>query len=182
MKRKNLEKAIIMSLLAASISVPVWAETIYGNIWGGNINQGSTDGSLTIITPIDPDDPSKTKDGIGFNGTVDIENGDLNITATSNGISSGWVKDATVNIFAGDITINSEQNGIFTTWGDGLGDLFKGYSGHVNIGSSDRRVDSLYIDAGGQGIDNKWGNVNIYGSKDSTISIKTDSTGGEMEN
>lgn len=210
MKRKNLEKAIIMGLVAASISVPVWADTIDGNIWNGNINQGSTDGSLIINTPIipedpeDPDGPKKAIDGIGFNGTVDIGTGILNVTATGNGISAGWVNNATVNIFAGDITIKSGQNGIFTTWGD---DIFggnnttkwevlsaalagkpvyvekgAGITGTVNIGTQERPVGDVTITADGQGIDNKKGTVNIYGSDNSKVYIHSTGTSGIKEN
>lgn len=174
MKRRHLEKAIILGLLAASISVPVWAkDTISGPLWA-DANKTVEEGNLIV-------DAGKTV-GIGFQGTVNVKNGNLTVNSDSNGILAGYDKDSTVNILANNITINSGENGIFTIWGDGLGDLFKGYSGHVNIGSSDRKVDSLYINAGGQGIDNKRGSVTIYGSQDSIISIKTDSTGGEMEN
>lgn len=175
MKRKNLEKAIIMGLLAASISVPVWAEdTETGALWT-DANKTVSEGNLIVN--------AGGNVGVGFQGTVNVVNGNLTVNTDSNGILAGYAKDATVNILANNITINSGENGIFTTWGDNFLDaIFNGYRGNVNIGSSDRKVESLYINAGGQGIDNKLGNVNIYGSKDSIISIKTDSTGGEMEN
>lgn len=41
MKRKNLEKAIIMGMMAASISVPVWAEDV--------IVEGKQDSGIKII-------------------------------------------------------------------------------------------------------------------------------------
>ena len=175
MKRKNLEKAIILGLMAAGISVPAWADnTISGPLWT-DANKTVEEGNLIV-------DAGKTV-GIGFQGTVNVKNGNLTVNSDSNGILAGYAKDATVNILANNITINSGENGIFTTWGDSILDILKGYSGNVNIGSSDgKKVDSLYINASGQGIDNKLGNVNIYGSKDSIISIKTDSTGGKMEN
>ena len=175
MKKKNLEKAIILGLMAASISVPVWAEdTETGALWA-DANKTVSEGNLIVN--------AGGNVGVGFQGTVNVVNGNLTVNTDSNGILAGYAKDATVNILANNITINSGENGIFTTWGDNFLDaILNGYRGNVNIGSSDRKVESLYINAGGQGIDNKLGNVNIYGSKDSIISIKTDSTGGEMEN
>ena len=177
MKRKNLEKAIILGLMAASISVPVWAaDQTSGPLWGEGWNgEKIVDNGDNLIV-------NAGSVGIGPQGTVNVINGDLTVNSGSNGIYAGDAKDATVNILANNVTINSTQNGIFTTWGDNFFNILKGYCGNVNIGSSDRKVESLYINAGGQGIDNKLGNVNIYGSKDSIISIKTDSTGGEMEN
>lgn len=178
MKRKNLEKAIILGLMAASVSVPVWAaDQTSGPLWGEGWNgEKIVDNGDNLIVN------AGSSVGIGPQGTVNVINGDLTVNSGSNGIYAGDAKDATVNILANNVTINSTQNGIFTTWGDNVFNILKGYCGNVNIGSSDRKVESLYINAGGQGIDNKLGNVNIYGSKDSIISIKTDSTGGEMEN
>lgn len=175
MKKKNLEKAIILGLMAASISVPVWAaDQTSGPLWGEGWNgEKIVDNGDNLIVN------AGGNVGVGFQGTVNVVNGNLTVNTDSNGILAGYAKDATVNILANNITINSGENGIFTTWGDAI---LNGYRGNVNIGSSDRKVESLYINAGGQGIDNKLGNVNIYGSKDSIISIKTDSTGGEMEN
>lgn len=178
MKKKNLEKAIILGLMAASISVPVWAaDQTSGPLWGEGWNgEKIVDNGDNLIVN------AGGNVGVGFQGTVNVVNGNLTVNTDSNGILAGYAKDATVNILANNITINSGENGIFTTWGDNPLNIFSGYCGNVNIGSSDRKVESLYINAGGQGIDNKLGNVNIYGSKDSIISIKTDSTGGEMEN
>ncbi len=178
MKKKNLEKAIILGLMAASISVPVWAaDQTSGPLWGEGWNgEKIVDNGDNLIVN------AGGNVGVGFQGTVNVVNGNLTVNTDSNGILAGYAKDATVNILANNITINSGENGIFTTWGDNPLNIFRGYCGNVNIGSSDRKVESLYINAGGQGIDNKLGNVNIYGSKDSIISIKTDSTGGEMEN
>lgn len=168
MKRhKNLERAIVLGLmLSTGIYGTAFAETMDKGLWDNNVNKVVTDGDLTI------DAGSKT--GIGFNGTVNVENGDLTITTTYNGIEAGYVKDATVNISANNVIINSGENGLFSG--------IEGYSGTINIGSIDRKVSDLHINASGQGVDNKSGHVNIYGSKDSTISIKTDSTKGIMSN
>lgn len=168
MKRhKNLERAIVLGLmLSTGIYGTAFAETMDKGLWDNNVNKVVTDGDLTI------DAGSKT--GIGFNGTVNVEDGDLTITTTYNGIEAGYVQDATVNISANNVIINSGENGLFSG--------IEGFSGTINIGSIDRKVSDLHINASGQGIDNKSGHVNIYGSKDSTISIKTDSTEGIMSN
>lgn len=176
MKRKNLEKAIIMSLLAASISVPVWAADINkeGGFYGPNVDvhEAMNTNESYII-----DATQGITTGIGFNGTFDISNGKLSITSNSNGIAAGWLpkEDAILNVFANSIIINAGDNGLFTATEDTK-------SGTINIGSIDRKVNSLDINASGQGIDNKRGSVNIYGSKDSTISIKTDSSQGIKPN
>lgn len=71
--------------------------------------------------------------------------------------------------------MNAGDNGIFTT-------TEEGYKSSVSIGSEDENITGLTITAGGQGIDNKNGNVYIYGDKNSTISISSTSESGDMEN
>lgn len=82
MKRhKNLERAIVLGLmLSTGIYGTAFAETMDKGLWDNNVNKVVTDGDLTI------DAGSKT--GIGFNGTVNVENGDLTITTTYNGIEA----------------------------------------------------------------------------------------------
>ena len=123
------------------------------------------------------------KVGIGYNGTVNVIDGNLAINAGSNGILSGYGKESQVNILANDITIDSDDNGILVTWGD-WGDLFKGHKGYVKIGEEGqdgRKITNLTIDAGGQGIDNKQGKTEIYGTDTSIISITSNGTSGVLE-
>lgn len=65
MKRKNLEKAIILGLLAASISVPVWAEdTETGALWT-DANKTVSEGNLIVN--------AGGNVGVGFQGTVNVK-------------------------------------------------------------------------------------------------------------
>lgn len=69
-----------------------------------------------------------------------------------------------LEIFANDVTIKAGSNGIVT--------LLEGSkSGAIIIGSKDRNINSLTITSGGQGIDNKAGEIRIYGSENSKIDI-----------
>ena len=160
MKRKNLEKAIILGLMAASISVPVWAAE---GLWGENLKKEVTEGNLEIT-----DDGT----GIGFDGIVDVVNGDLIINAGDNGIASGWMENATLNIYADNIDITAKSNGIFTAIEDG-------YSGTVVIGSEDRKINSLTINSDQESIDSKNGTVTIYGADDSEIYIHAKGDGSK---
>lgn len=160
MKRKNLEKAIILGLMAASISVPVWAAE---GLWGENLKKEVTEGNLEIT-----DDGT----GIGFDGIVDVVNGDLIINAGDNGIASGWMENATLNIYADNIDITAKSNGIFTAIEDG-------YSGTVVIGSEDRKINSLTINSDQESIDSKNGTVTIYGADDSKIYIHAKGDGSK---
>lgn len=47
--------------------------------------------------------------GIGFDGVVDVVNGDLIINAGDNGIASGWMENATLNIYADNIDITAKS-------------------------------------------------------------------------
>lgn len=160
MKKKNLEKAIILGLMAASISVPVWAAE---GLWDENLKKEVTEGNLEIT-----DDGT----GIGFDGVVDVVNGDLIINAGDNGIASGWMENATLNIYADNIDITAKSNGIFTAIEDG-------YSGTVVIGSEDRKINSLTINSDQESIDSKNGTVTIYGADDSEIYIHAKGDGSK---
>lgn len=165
MKRKNLEKAIIMGLLAASISVPVWAEDRY---FGGDFWTGATeinDADLNIDT---------TGNGWsaigGIPGYIKINGGDLIVKAGSNGIEfvAGSDNKGTLEVTADNIDIEAKNNGIFangTFW----------FRPTINVSSEG----NIKITADGQGIDNKRGTVNINGSDNSTISIVSKSTSGD---
>ena len=164
--KKNLERAIILGLI---LSTGVYGTALAEDgIFMDGFNKVVENGNLEINT-------ENTNIGIGFNGIVNVKNGNLIITSTSNSIQSGYVQDATVTVLANKVVINAGDNGIFTTTEDG-------YKSTVFIGNEDRNITGLTITAGGQGIDNKNGNVYIYGDKNSTISISSNSESGDMEN
>lgn len=164
--KKNLERAIILGLI---LSTGVYGTALAEDgIFMDGFNKVVENGNLEINT-------ENTNIGIGFNGIVNVKNGNLIITSTSNSIQSGYVQDATVTVLANKVVINAGDNGIFTTTEDG-------YKSTVFIGNEDRNITGLTITAGGQGIDNKNGNVYIYGDKNSTISISSTSESGDMEN
>ncbi|NJE28982.1 hypothetical protein E0L01_09380, partial [Megamonas funiformis] len=175
MKRhKNLERAIVLGLmLSTGIYGTAFAETMNSGLWTDANKEVEAGEDLTI---------NASGVGIGFDGTVNVMDGDLTVNATSNGILSGYGKDMQVQILANNVKIDADDNGIFTTWGDSILDSLKGYSGKVIIGSSDRNIDSLDITSGGQGIDNKWGKVEIYGKENSTINIHSTGTSGDDPN
>lgn len=166
MKRKNLEKAIILGLMAASISVPVWAvDQTSGPLWneGWNGEKIVDNGDNLIVN-------AGSSVGIGPQGTVNVINGDLTVNTTYNGIEAGYSEGATVDIWANNVSIDAGENGLYVG--------AEGGYGIVNIGSDKRKVDGLTIIAKGQGIDNKLGSVTIYGSENSVINISTDSSQG----
>ena len=166
MKRKNLEKAIILGLMAASVSVPVWAaDQTSGPLWGEGWNgEKIVDNGDNLIVN------AGSSVGIGPKGTVNVINGDLTVNTTYNGIEAGYSEGATVDIWANNVSIDAGENGLYVG--------AEGGYGIVNIGSDKRKVDGLTIIAKGQGIDNKLGSVTIYGSENSVINISTDSSQG----
>ena len=168
MKHRNLEKAVVLSLiLSTGVYGSAWAADIemggklWGELWNGYTEIQAGDNLVVTTDGV----------GIGYNGTVDVIDGNLTISSGGNGIESGYVENAQVNIFANNVTITSEQNGIFT-------ELKEKKESIVTIGSEDRKIESLTITAGGQGIDNKNGNVYIYGADDSVIDISTTAQSG----
>lgn len=179
MKRNHLKKAILLGLIAASIHAPVWAKTLDEGIWANPNIQETVKGDNLEIT--------SSGIGIGYNGTVTVtpdENGTggkLTVDASGNAIEAGYQNDATVSILADNVSIESDDNGILTV-------AEKDRPGvAVNIGSipteenpnaEDRPVNSLTIEAKGQGIDNKNGTVNVYGSENSSIKIHSYGTEG----
>lgn len=169
MKHRNLKKAVVLSLiLSTGVYGSAWAEDIemggelWGELWNGYTEISAGDNLLVTTGGV----------GIGYNGTVDVIDGNLTISAGGNGIESGYVENAQVNIFANNVTITSDQNGIFT-------EIKAGKKGNVTIGSEDRKIESLTITAGGQGIDNKNGNVYIYGAENSEFNIHSLNTSGD---
>ena len=171
--KRNLGKAVVLGLL---LSTGMYGAALAADeqeirderIWEPNVNVQLENKDLIIR-----DD----KTAVGFNGTIDIKNGDLIIEASgasSNGIESGYLSDkAELQIYADNIDITSGANGMYTVLGDG------GKGGNIILGSEDRKIESLTINAGGQGIDNKKGNVYIYGTDDSEFSIHSSNTSGD---
>ena len=183
MRRKNLERAIFLGLLlSTSVNGSAWAEApnveiiktdefvqseAVTNPWNGNTE--IKDGYDLVVNT------DKVGVGIGYNGIVNVVDGDLTVNSSSNSIQSGYSENAEVKILANNVTLNAGTNGIFTT-------TESGYASTVILGSEDRNITGLTINAGGQGIDNKNGNVYIYGSDNSIIYIASNKTSGEMEN
>ena len=165
-RRKNLERAIVLGLLLST--------SVYGNVWARedttpiqkpDLNEIIEEGDWKITTD---------KSALAYNGLVDIKKGDLIIIANgagSNGIEAGYTTDkmAELQIYASNVNITSGDNGMFTNYGKG---------GTIILGSEDRKIQGLTINAGGQGIDNKNGNVYVYGADDSEINIHTNGTSG----
>ena len=152
-----------------------WAETT-GSLWDGEngVNKIVKNGDLTIDASLNPGDKGELA-GAGPHGKIDVEKGDLTIDTDYNGVDVGYKKDAQMNIYAKNITITAGENGIFTAT-ENFGD------GTVTIGSENRKIDSLKITSGGQGIDNKSGNVYIYGADGSVFSIHSNTTSGDNIN
>ena len=173
--KRNLGKAVVLGLL---LSTGMYGAALAADeqeirderIWEPNVNVQLENKDLIIRAD---------KTAVGFNGTIDIKNGDLIIEASgasSNGIESGYLSDkAELQIYADNIDITSGANGMYTVLGEGKG-------GNIILGSEDRKIESLTINAGGQGIDNKRGNVYIYGTDDSQFYIHSLNTSGENSN
>ena len=133
---------------------------VNGSLWsaeGGSIKiQG--EGNVTINSIKGP--------ALGF--SADIEANELNINAMSssaNGIEAGYGKNVTLDV--SKITVNSDNNGIYAHSNEGG-------AGNVYINN----VNSLTINAKGQGIDNKAvnGKVIITGAEEGTSEVNISST------
>lgn len=169
MKRKNLEKAIIMGLLAASISVPVWAadnEEVLGSQW--QADKGLTYDCDLKIEVTDEDIAKNKKSAIGPSANIDVGDNKLTlISDTYNAVDGGYGCNITVN--AGSVDITAGENGIKTTEGYGA------------ITFSNIKT-NFKIVSGGQGIDNKTGSVSVKGLDTSIIDIRARGTAGRYEN
>lgn len=157
---------------------------VYGSAWAETERPGSLwqKGDYTTQKGNDLEITSDTV-GIGPDGTINVVDGDLTVDTSSNsaanGIQSG---DETQNknqvtILANTVTINAGANGIFTE--------LMGASSSVTMGEAGedgRKIQNLTITSGGQGIDNKNGNVYIYGAADSVIHIHSNTTSGDNYN
>lgn len=168
--KRNLGKAVVLGLLLST--------GMYGAVWAADIpSSGLWDPEKPISTEIPAGDNLLVTTGgvgIGPNGTVNVIDGDLTVESGSNSIQSGYSENATVQILANNVTLNSGDNGILTT-GTTLGSDNK-YPSTVLVGSEDNEVQSLTINADGNGIDNQAGNIYIYGSDNSEINISTNGT------
>ena len=182
MRRKNLERAVVLGLLLST--------SVYGSAWAAFWEEEENDvkinyGLGTTVEQSKVDEIVKPGQNlvietnsvpVWYQGSLTLTNGDLKIDTTSNSganaIASGWGKDHKLEIFAKDIYIDAGANGIFTTWGEP--ENLETGSGHIFIGSETKKVDNLFIRAGGQGVDNKKGSVTIYASGEIDItSMKT---------
>ena len=172
MRRKNLERAIVLGLLLST--------SVYGSVWAEDIEMETQQGTLNIDLTGDNLIISGNRTGLEFDGVVDIkkdENGNggkltINVTGGgSNGIAAYWNDNAVLTVFADEIDITSGNNGLAT---------LPENTSHASIilGSEERKIQSLIINAGGQGIDNKNGNVYVYGADDSIIKITSHHTAG----
>lgn len=173
MKRRNLEKAVVLSLiLSTGVYGSAWAETERpGSLWQDGDYTTQKGNNLEITSDIV---------GIGPDGTINVVDGNLTVDTSSNsaanGIQSG---DETQNknqvtILANNVTINAGANGIFTE--------LTGASSSVTMGEAGedgRKIQNLTITSGGQGIDNKNGNVYIYGAENSEFNIHSLNTSGD---
>ena len=173
MKHSNLEKAVVLSLILST--------GVYGSAWAETERPGSLwqDGDYTTQKGNDLEITSDIV-GIGPDGTINVVDGDLTVDTSSNsaanGIQSG---DETQNknqvtILANNVTINAGANGIFTE--------LTGASSSVTMGEAGedgRKIQNLTITSGGQGIDNKNGNVYIYGAENSEFNIHSLNTSGD---
>lgn len=166
MKRKNLEKAIIMGLLATSISVPVWAadnEEVLGSQWQAN-NELTYNCDLKIEVT-DEDIAKNKKAAIGPSANIDVGDNKLTlISDTYNAVDGGYGCNITVN--AGSVDITAGENGIKTT------------EGYGSITFSNIKT-NFKIVSGGQGIDNKTGSITVHGSDTSTIYINSQGYNGQ---
>ena len=172
--KRNLGKAVVLGLLLSTgMYGAAWAdEEVVGGLWT-NANYTTEEGKDLKIIADGKDGHGNI--GIGYDGTVNVLGDKLTVESVSNAIQSGYIENAKVQILANNIEINAGDNGIFTS-------TEGGYKSTVIIGSEDRKIQGLTINAGGQGIDNKKGNVYIYGTDDSQFYIHSSHTSGDNSN
>lgn len=165
MNRKNLEKAIIMGLLATSISVPVWAadnEEVLGSQW--QAGRDLTYDCDLKIEVTDADRENGKNAAIGPSANIDVGDNKLTIISeTYNAVDGGYGCNITVN--AGSVDITAGENGIVANY----------EYGEITFNNIKT---NFKIVSGGQGIDNKTGSVTIQGSTTSSIDIHSNGTGG----
>ena len=162
--KRNLGKAVVLGLLLSTgMYGAAWAAES-GSIYKPDLNEYYENEDLEITSD---------RVALGYNGTVEIKNGDLIIhnetNSGANGIESSNHENAVVTVTADNVEIHSGANGLTT-----LPENTKNTSSSINL----HIKGDLTVEAGGQGIDNKNGNVYIYGTDDSVININTTATSG----
>lgn len=146
MKRKNLEKAIIMSLLAASISVPVWAEDV--------IVEGEQDSGIKITNgkeyhylfgPEANGDVTYNLDGSSF---VGITRGDGKAIIDGNSLTVNQV-----NSTSGNYIVFLQENAY----------LDINMVNDININGNSNTFSGVYVGQSSKlDIDSEKGNIYIY--------------------
>lgn len=147
MKRKNLEKAIILGLMAASISVPVWA----ADQISGPIKDGTYIRDTGIII-----------DGSSENAIEITDSNDKVITIQTNNMNDG------------DIEIKSNQKGIHIDYYNNSNRIVNIISANdvfVDISNNDIHDGTIY-----EAIDINDGQAVITGSGDFTTTVKSSSS------
>lgn len=176
----NVEKSIkrwlknkVKVTLGLMVSFLITGNIGYGEEYNTTLNLGGTKKEVptgnVIITTTKPNTV-----GLGYSGTLDIEKGNLKIDAGSNGIDNQGDGDS-LKILANQVNVTSGDNGIFMALGanSDIG---------IILGSQERKIAGLDIKADGQAIDAKSGRVEIYGTDNSTITLRSTGTSGELEN
>lgn len=147
MKRKNLEKAIILGLMAASISVPVWA----ADQISGPIKDGTYIRDTGIII-----------DGSSENAIEITDSNDKVITVQTNNMNDG------------DIKITSNQKGVYIDYDNNsnrIVDIISANDVFVDISNNDIHDGTIY-----KAIDINDGQAVITGSGDFTATVKSSSS------
>ncbi len=162
--KKNLKTKISLGVLMACL--------ITGNI---GFAEKITAGNLHDYGEIKVENDDLLVEGqFGYSCQITLDEGYKVIFKNDfgNSIYSGC--SGNFNVIADNVEIYAgEDNGIFMSL-DGPGE------GTVVFGSIDgRKIKNFTINAAGQGIDNKWGSVAVYGSDESNIIISSDGYDGQ---
>ena len=162
--KNNFKKQFSLGILMACL--------ITGNIGFAKDIQAGTLGNFEEIKE---NEDVTIKGQIGYNGKIELgENNKLTfVNPDDNSIYGGC--GGTINVIADYVDITAgKNNGIFMSLDD------KEKAGNVIFGSSDgRKIKEFQINAAGQGIDNKFGSVTIYGSDTSSIYIASQGYDGQ---
>ena len=141
MKRKNLERAIVLSLVLGSIAIPVWAEDNIGRngyitlsdngIWEGKMNQNGEGASISS---------NKTFDSI-FIKTTGVDNNYDNWSELGDTTTALLIDKGADVKFTGSVTIiNAAKNEIDTQETIDNNNALYIKNGRVTIDSGDERV------------------------------------------
>ena len=178
MKRKNLEKAIILGLLAASISVPVWAEEKSVEEFKASAvdNVISVTEDTIVKSDVDNENNSLKDYDIQINDDVNLEltnvkNNGLNIEGNGNVVIT--VEDFRDNSFAnGNINAKSLTIDVDNSNGAAVG-VSAVSREETTITTSENIVIDVETSTGSmdgvQGILNRYGSININSAGDLII-------------